>query len=1090
MNILSTGMRRTQWTLLLVYLILSLGIGATGFLYYSQQRQQFVEDKKHELMAIGQLKVNQIRNWRKERLGDALSIQSNAMISKNIKDWIKNPDDPQKKNDIAIWLESLKLYYGYRNAYLLDIHNNILNSDRSGDKTLGQAALKLTRRACLDKEIIFSDLYRDTLNENIHIDIAIPLMDRAEEESGAFAVVLLRIDPYQFLFPVLQTWPTPSQSGETLVVRREGDEVLYLNELRHDPNAALNLRIPINRTDLPAVQAVLEKQDVIEGIDYRSVPVLASLHNIPESPWFLVAKIDQDEVYAPIRQMSQNILIIAASLIVTAGTITGFLWRRQALEYLHERYKTKLEREALLERLNYLIQNANDIIFTLDSNGRIIEANESAVQAYGYTHEELLNMEARQLRTQESPRDYDQMFAQVRHKSGAVFETIHQRKDGTTFPVEISVRINRIENELYYQSIIRDISERKRAEEALQKANRALRTLSECGQVLIHSADESLLLQKICQIIVDVGGYRLAWVGFAQQDDGDKLVQPVAYAGFEQGYLQTANITWAETERGRGPAGSSIRTGKPVVVQDIDHDPDYAPWRTGAIQRGYAAAIAVPLIADNRGQAFGSLNIYAGEVNAFSAEEISLLTELAGEIAFGITSLRTRQARQNAENLLRHNAIRFEALAEISQELIANSANIEKTLEIAVQKIAKTVGDFCIIHTLSIEGLETEKAIFHHRLPEVDQSQQVLFKELAVPIRAEISPLVLKEGKTFYFPHLTATSISQLFPQQYHALVEKLNIHSLMVVPLRVHNKICGAISVYRDQSQTYAQEDQILLQDLSDRIGLAISNASLYFEVQRYSASLEQRVTERTAQLEAANQELEAFSYSVSHDLRAPLRAIDGFSRIILEEYATVDPAAQHYLELVRKNTKQMSQLIDDLLAFSRLGRKEPTLQKVSPGDVVQQVLQELEFEQKEHRPQISIYEMPVCYADPALLKQVYINLITNAIKFTRLRQNAKIEIGWLTSSEVILPSNVIIGKNSVIYYVRDNGVGFDMRFAHKLFGVFQRLHRSEDYEGTGVGLAIVNRIIKRHNGVIWAQAEPDQGATFYFILGDTHYV
>jgi len=1089
MNILSTGMRRTQWTLLLVYLILSLGIGATGYLYYSQQRQQFVEDKKHELMAIGQLKVNQIRNWRKERMGDALSIQSNAMIGKNIKDWVKNSDDPQKKNDIATWLESLRLYYDYRSAYLLDIHNNILNADRSGDRTLSQAALQLTRQACQDKEIIFSDLYRDPLSEDIHIDIAIPLLDRDEEQPGAFAAVLLRIDPYQFLFPVLQTWPTPSQSGETLIVRREDDQVVYLNALRHDPNAALNLRLPINRTDLPAVRAVLEEQGVMEGSDYRGVPVLASLHNIPGSPWFLVAKIDQDEVYAPIRQMSQNILIIAASLIITTGTITGFLWRRQTLEYLHERYKTTLEREALLERLNYLIQNANDIIFTLDSNGRIIEANESAVQAYGYTHEELLNMEARQLRTQESPRDYDQMFAQVRHKSGAIFETMHQRKDGTTFPVEISVRINRIENELYYQSIIRDISERKRADEALRKANRALRTLSECGQVLIHSADESLLLQKICRIIVDVGGYRLAWVGFTQQGE-DKLVQPVAYAGIEQGYLQAANITWAETERGRGPAGSAIRTGKPVVVQDIPHDPDYAPWRTGALQRGYAAAIAIPLIADNRGQAFGSLNIYASEVNAFSAEEVSLLTELAGEVAFGITSLRTSQARQNAENLLRQNSIRFEALAEISQELIANSANIEKTLQIAVQKIAKTIGDFCIIHALSIEGLETERVVFHHRLPEVDQSLQVLFKEIAVPTGAEISPLVLKEGKTLCFPNLTATNIPQLLPQQYHALVEKLNIHSLMVVPLRARNKICGAISAYRDQSQAYTQEDQILLQDLSDRVGLAISNASLYFEVQRYSASLEQRVAERTAQLEAANKELEAFSYSVSHDLRAPLRAIDGFSRIILEEYAAVDPAAQRYLELVRKNTKQMSQLIDDLLAFSRLGRKEPTLQQVSPGEVVQQVLQDLEFEQKEHHPQISIHEMPVCYADPALLKQVYINLITNAIKFTRLRQNAKIEIGWLTSSEVILPSNVIIGKNSVIYYVTDNGVGFDMRFADKLFGVFQRLHRSEDYEGTGVGLAIVNRIIKRHNGVIWAQAEPDRGATFYFTLGDTHYV
>ena len=290
-----------------------------------------------------------------------------------------------------------------------------------------------------------------------------------------------------------------------------------------------------------------------------------------------------------------------------------------------------------------------------------------------------------------------------------------------------------------------------------------------------------------------------------------------------------------------------------------------------------------------------------------------------------------------------------------------------------------------------------------------------------------------------------------------------------MAMPMIAGGELIGALS-FGGELREFSAEQLNIAREVATQLAIATTQTRLLERVRAHATELESKVRSRTAALEAANRELESFSYSVSHDLRAPLRAIDGYARMLDEDYAErLDAEGRRLIDVVRVNAKKMGQLIDDLLAFSRLGRQELVKRSIDMGALVKEVVHELE---PGHAAHIELGELPAAAADRALLKQAWLNLVGNALKYSAKRSHARIEVGARRE------------PRENVYWVRDNGVGFDMRYAEKLFGVFQRLHSHDEFPGTGVGLAIVQRVINRHGGRVWAESRPGDGATFFFSL------
>jgi PAS domain S-box-containing protein len=747
------------------------------------------------------------------------------------------------------WLEALFAGGAYEQALVLDENLNVgLVYPEGASGVLSEVALRAAQEALRSRQVVVAELHRETEHGPVYLSLMVPLVVRREStgdkvpaagkgsspDDRSAGVLVLQINAQDEFYPLIQFWPTPSRTAETLLVRRDGNDVLFLNDLKFRTNAALKFRIPLERTNVASVKAVLGQEGIVEGTDYRGEPVLASLGAIPDTAWLMVTRMDLAEVYAPLRARLTMTVLLMVALLLGTGASVGLVWRQQRVQYYRERLEAVAALQLSQQKLALHFDQTPLAVVEFDLEGRVQGWSPAAVTVFGYSREEAIGQHWSFIVPAAIHGQLGEVWAAIVGQRGGKRSTNENiTNDGRTISCEWfnTPLIERDGRTIGVASLIQDVTERRRAEEALRESEERYRTIMD------QAADAVFMRDEMGRIL----------------EANRKACQSLGYSREEL----LAKSVW-------------------------DIDPD-------ALQAGKQRLWD---------------KILAGEQFTFES----------------------RHRRKD--------------------------------------------GSF-------------------------------------FPVEATLGLVRLPAGP--------------------------------------------AVLGIVRDITERRQAEEKI----------------------RQLNQTLEQRVVERTAQLEAANKELESFSYSVSHDLRAPLRAIDGFARILGEDYAArLDDEGRRLLDIICGEAKRMGQLIDDLLAFSRMSRQQVKSEQIDMTALAQAVFNEHAAQAPGRQLQFKVQPLPPALGDRALLRQALANLVSNAIKYTRPRAVAEIEIGGRTEG----------GEN--LYYVKDNGVGFDMRYAGKLFGVFQRLHSADEFEGTGVGLALVQRVIHRHGGRVWAEAKLNEGSAFYFTL------
>jgi PAS domain S-box-containing protein len=494
-----------SWPLLVLFFVISISSVIIGILYYNSRKDSILTEKQLELSSISYLKIKQITQWRLERLNAGRFLGENTLLVSKFSEYLQNPSNTVLKNEISQSLKSLEDNFDYKSALLISTDGDVKLAYPTVDTLIGDHLRPLLQEIIRKRDIILTDLHRANLVSFIHLDLVIPLIERSRNDITVLGLLALRIDPREILYPMLQTWPTQSKSAETLLFRREGDDIVYLNELRHIKNSELRLKKPVSLKQLPAALAIQGITSTIDGIDYRNVHVVAAMNKVPGTSWYMVAKMDREEVLSALTSQMKMIVIILVLIIITSGSFLGFVIRNQRVDFYREKYETELERLALVKHFDYILKYANDIILLIDNDLTIVEANDRAIEYYQYAREELIGMKLEKIRAPETLSQLSGHLKTVVENDSATFETEHIRKDRTTFPIEISSRVVMLEGLKYYQTIGRDITERKKAESTLIESEHRFRKIFEESPfpILMTGKDFSILRanSSFCSLI-------------------------------------------------------------------------------------------------------------------------------------------------------------------------------------------------------------------------------------------------------------------------------------------------------------------------------------------------------------------------------------------------------------------------------------------------------------------------------------------------------------------------------------------------------------------------------------------------------------
>jgi len=882
-----------------------------------------------------------------------------------VRRYLETPEDEEARERLRTWLRHVQEGYHYDRIFLLDARGRERMAEPVARRPVSRSTIQRAAEALRKNQVVFADFYLNEFDRRIYLAILIPIF----EEGGAgraLGTLVLRIDPGQYLYPFLKRWPTPSRTAETLIVRREGNDVLFLNELRFQKDTALNLRVPLARVDFPAVKAVLGLEGVVEGRDYRGVPVIADVRAVPDAPWFLVARMDTSEVYEPMREKLWMMVALVGSLLIGAGGSVGLVWRQQRTQFYREKCDAAEALRESEERFRLLVEGVKDYaIIMLDPAGNVMSWNQGAERIKGYREVEIMGRNFSLFYPEEDVKQGKPQQQLERAVADGRFEDEgwRVRKDGSRFWANavITALLDETGQLRAFSKVTRDISEKKKVEVKLQRSRFALLEAQKLAKLGNWEWDVKAGLHTWSEEIYNIYG-RNPELPPADIQEVPKYFTPESWTRLN-----------AAVENGM-TNGVPYECDAEVVRPDGAHR-----WVTA---RGEAVR-----------DAHGAVVMLRGTVQDITerkrAEEAIRESEQKFSIMFHKAGFAAALSRLPDGALVDVNEAWVKMFGYTREETIGRT-----TLELNINPDAAT--------------------------------------------RARIIAQLQERG-----------SVRD----------QELTLHTKSGDP-RV---LLANVDLVDMSGQKYVLNT---VQDITER-------KKAEAEICKLNEELEQRVIDRTAQLDAANKELEAFSYSVSHDLRAPLRHLTGFVELLNKRATMLDDKSRHYLEVIGGAASQMGCLVDDLLSFSRMGRSEMMRSQVDLRILLDEAIHDLRTDTKGRNILWDIKDLPKVTGDPAMLKLVFVNLLSNAVKFSKMREQVVIEVGCDRTD-----------GGETIVYVKDNGVGFNMKYVDKLFNLFQRLHRPEEFEGTGVGLANVRRIIHRHGGKTWAKGETGQGATIFFSL------
>ncbi|MDD5580562.1 MAG: EAL domain-containing protein [Methylobacter sp.] len=697
--------------IILVFIVLILIGSLIGLAIDKLHRPQIEREAYANLEAIARLKAEQIENWLAARYGDSITLAASNGFAAQVDDLAHQRDKSHQFKDILDRLNSLRTAYGYDSVLLLNTDSRLLISVGK-QKEVSNALQNLLLSSFSSKKIQRSDLYRDK-SGHIFLDWVVPIIISTSQEQRVVAAVVLRVVPEQFIFPLIQTWPSASQSAETMLVRRENNLVVYLNELRHRSGTALTLKLPLSDPALPAAAALQEeKAGILSGRDYRGISVLSAYRPVAGTQWRIIAKIDRNEVMAPLRLLVSWVNLIAFFAIAVISVMLLLMHqqrRSQSLAILVEKTKA-----------NHLLRYFYDLPFIgmaiiSPSSNRWVQFNDRLCAILGYAREELVEMNWMQVT---HPEDLETDLAELQtvlsgESEGYIFDKRYIRKDGGLVFTTSDIKcIRKADGTVdYIAATIEDITERKASDAKIQRLTQLYAALSQCNQAIVRYTSEEELFPHICRDAVQFGGMKMASI--SRIDPETYMVELVARFGAGSEYLQEKKVSVdIDSPFGGGPTGTAIRENQPYWCQDFLNDPAAAPWQETAQRLGWRAWASLPIY--KNGAAIGVFSVYSSEINAFGEAEQDLLIEMARDISFGLDNFDREAKRKKTEESLQKSEQRLRTIIETEPECV-------KILDCDGKLLEMNAAGLAILQANSLEEIQHHKLV-NFILPEYRDS--------------------------------------------------------------------------------------------------------------------------------------------------------------------------------------------------------------------------------------------------------------------------------------------------------------------------------------------------------------------------------